>query len=696
MNREASPSGAYAEARAGPELKEYIVMEEELYDEFGNYIGPELRDDDDEGAVEEEEEDEDEYADDNAFPRGGEVGAGAMETDDGAAGGEADGAGRVVLHEDKRYYPTLGEVYGEEVETRVEEEDSQPITQPIVAPAAKHEFDLSEPPGATSYSPAFLASLLGCPGLVRNVAVVGALGHGKTALLDLLIEHTHPEMRAKGEAEGSAPKVEGAGDEARRRTQASLRAHDPGRVWLERRYLDARKDEQARGLSIKANPISLVLATSRAKSFALNLIDAPGHVCFADEGAAALRLADGVALCVDCVEGLLMPAERMVRQAVSEGLRVVLVLTKLDRLIVELRLPPADAYHKLRHTVAHVNALLREAALTAPAPAGGGARPPAPQVDPRDGSVLFSAAVYGVCFSLESFGALYAAQHSLVLDEAAFARRLWGDAWRLPSGVFVGKAPKAGAPRTFVELVLAPLYKLAALALSAPDADSLRAGLHAAGVGGQVDELALAYDPKPLLRAVLSAFVGPPTAFADACARHLPSPEAAAPAKVAAVYTGDQATAAGAGMLACDPAGPLVACVAKLVHEQTCERFDCLVRVLSGTLTPGMAVRVLGEGYCAEDEEDSAQRTVGELFLLQGRYRLPITSAPAGSWCLASGLDGSVLKSATIVDAHAAAPDIAICRPLRVAARSVLKVAIEPLRPSELPKMIDGVRKLCK
>jgi U5 small nuclear ribonucleoprotein component len=308
--------------------------------------------------------------------------------------------------------------------------------------------------------------------------------------------------------------------------------------------------------------------------------------------------------------------------------------------------------------------------------------------------------VYGACFSLQSFAALYAQAHGVSLDEAAFARRLWGDAYRRADGSFARTPPEGlgqgQAVRSFVELVLNPFYKLVSLALSAPDPQALREGLDAAGIGGLVPELALSYDPKPLLRAVLSAFCGAPSAVIDSVAQHLPSPEQAAARKVAAIYTGDLSTPAAQGMLACDAAGPLVVCVAKLVHCHTCERFDCLLRVLSGTLRTGMPIRVLGEAYCAEDEEDSAQRTVGELALLQGRYRLPLESAGAGSLCLASGLDLSILKTATLVDAHMAAPHVAICAPLRFAARAVLKVAIEPLRPSELPKMVAGVRKLCK
>lgn len=40
----------------------------------------------------------------------------------------------MVLHEDKKYYPSASEVYGEDVEALVQEEDAQPLTEPIIAP----------------------------------------------------------------------------------------------------------------------------------------------------------------------------------------------------------------------------------------------------------------------------------------------------------------------------------------------------------------------------------------------------------------------------------------------------------------------------------------------------------------------------------------------------------------------------------
>ena len=50
----------------------------------------------------------------------------------------------VILHEDKKYYPSASEVYGEEVETLVQEEDAQPLSEPIVAPVKVRKWTVEE------------------------------------------------------------------------------------------------------------------------------------------------------------------------------------------------------------------------------------------------------------------------------------------------------------------------------------------------------------------------------------------------------------------------------------------------------------------------------------------------------------------------------------------------------------------------
>ena len=83
-------------------------------------------------------------------------------------------------------------MYGQDVETLVHEEDTQPLTEPIIAPVKSRKWSVEEKDmPETRFDKAFLLNMAAFPQFVRNVAVVGHLHHGKTALLDTLVFETH-------------------------------------------------------------------------------------------------------------------------------------------------------------------------------------------------------------------------------------------------------------------------------------------------------------------------------------------------------------------------------------------------------------------------------------------------------------------------------------------------------------------------
>jgi U5 small nuclear ribonucleoprotein component len=51
--------------------------------------------------------------------------------------------------------------------------------------------------------------------------------------------------------------------------------------------------------------------------------------------------------------------EFILRHALQEGVTITLVVNKIDRLILELRLPPTDAYYKIKHTIEEINTFIR-------------------------------------------------------------------------------------------------------------------------------------------------------------------------------------------------------------------------------------------------------------------------------------------------------------------------------------------------
>lgn len=534
------------------------------------------------------------------------------------------------------------------------DEDDQPLELPIIKPVKNIKFEVGVKDSSTYVSTQFLLGLMSNPSLVRNVALVGHLQHGKTLFMDMLVEQTHHISTFDVNSEKHM------------------------------RYTDTRIDEQERRISIKAMPMSLVLEDSNAKSYLCNVMDTPGHVNFSDEMTAALRLADGAVLVVDAAEGVMVNTERAIRHAIQERLPIVVVINKVDRLITELKLPPNDAYYKLRYIIEVINNHISAVSSTA-----GGIQ----VIDPAAGNVCFASANAGWSFTLLSFAKLYVKLHGIPFDAGKFASRLWGDMYYHPdTRGFKRKPPASGGDRTFVQFVLEPLYKIYSQVIG-EHKKSVEATL--AELGVTLSNAAYRLNVRPLLRLACSAVFGSATGFTDMLVKHIPSAKEAAAKKVEHIYTGPKDSSVYDAMKDCDPSGPLMVNITKLYPKSDCSVFDAFGRVYSGEIQTGQTVRVLGEGYSPEDEEDMTVKEVTKLWVYQARYRVPISKAPAGSWVLIEGVDASIMKTATLCNVDFD-EDVYIFRPLRFNTLSVVKTATEPLNPSELPKMVEGLRKISK
>ncbi|KAK6509499.1 Elongation factor-like GTPase 1, variant 2 [Arthrobotrys musiformis] len=98
--------------------------------------------------------------------------------------------------------------------------------------------------------------------------------------------------------------------------------------------------------------------TPSLQDYLINLIDSPGHIDFSSEVSTASRLCDGALVLVDAVEGVCSQTVTVLRQTWLEHLRPVLVINKIDRLITEWKMSPAEANVHLGKLLEQVNAVM--------------------------------------------------------------------------------------------------------------------------------------------------------------------------------------------------------------------------------------------------------------------------------------------------------------------------------------------------
>lgn len=159
---------------------------------------------------------------------------------------------------------------------------------------------------------------------IRNFGVIAHVDHGKTTMSDSL-------LAASGII---SPSVAG---------QALA--------------LDSMKLEQNRQMTIRGANVTLFYETE-GKEYVINMIDTPGHIDFTGRVTRALRAIDGVVVVSDSVEGIMTQTETVTRQALEERVRPVLYINKIDRLVKELRLNPAEMQKWLSNIIAEFNRLI--------------------------------------------------------------------------------------------------------------------------------------------------------------------------------------------------------------------------------------------------------------------------------------------------------------------------------------------------
>src|ERR1700742_3808709 len=128
---------------------------------------------------------------------------------------------------------------------------------------------------------------------LRNIAIIAHVDHGKTTLVDKLLQQS------------------GAFRENQR---------------VAERVMDSNDLERERGITILAKATSVVWQDTR-----INIVDTPGHADFGGEVERILNMVDGAIVLVDAAEGVLPQTKFVVGKALARGLHPIVVVNKVDR-----------------------------------------------------------------------------------------------------------------------------------------------------------------------------------------------------------------------------------------------------------------------------------------------------------------------------------------------------------------------------
>jgi len=496
------------------------------------------------------------------------------------------------------------------------------------------------------------------PHNIRNMSVIAHVDHGKSTLTDSLVA-----------------------------AAGIIALEDAGNV----RLTDTRADEKERGITIKSTGISLyfqmppeygIPEKSDGREFLINLIDSPGHVDFSSEVTAALRVTDGGLVVVDVVEGVCVQTETVLRQALGERIVPVLTINKLDRGFLELQLEPEAMFQNFVRVIENANVIIstyRDELMGEVS------------VYSEKGTVAFSAGLQGWAFTLSKFARTYAKKFGV--DEKKMIERLWGDNFFDAEGKkwTSNNSSSTGKPlsRAFCKFILEPISQIFKAAMS-DDWPKLDKFLKSLEIVLNTEERNLT--GKKLLKNIMQKWLPADEALMEMMIKHLPSPAVAQRYRVENLYTGPMDDPTANSMRNCDAKGPLVMYISKMVPTSDRGRFYAFGRVFSGTIAQGQKIRILGSNYTHGSKEDLSVKNVQRIVIMMGRKTEPVESVPCGNTCALVGIDQFVTKTATLTTDEESHPIIT----MKFSVSPVVRVAVEPKNPADLPKLVEGLKRLSK
>merc|ERR1711991_34929 len=384
---------------------------------------------------------------------------------------------------------------------------------------------------------------------------------------------------------------------------------------------------------------------------------------------------------VDCVEGVCIQTETVLRQAVTERIKPVLFLNKIDRIFIETEIDFEDAYQNFRKIIESVNVIIntykdmekKEFA-----------------VDPLNGNVGFGSGAHAWGFTIKQFAEIYAKNSKV--DPNYYCQRFWGDYFFNPkTKKWAKKQLTKDHVRGFNHFIMAPIKKFIK-AMMEGKKKTINSYIKKMNI--DIPDEAEGLEGKPFMKAIMRTWLPAGDALLKMIIVHIPSPAEAQKYRFESLYTGDLKDPHAVAIRDCNQDGPLVLFVSKMVPANERGKFYAFGRVFAGKIASGQRVRIMGPNFDKDTNSDCYTKNVQRTVLMMDCYVEQIINVPAGNVVGLVGVDDVILKSATAVDdnAKAAAP----VKSMKFSVSPVVSVAVEPKNAQELPKLVEGLKKLSK
>lgn len=402
---------------------------------------------------------------------------------------------------------------------------------------------------------------------------------------------------------------------------------------------------------------------------------------------------------MDVVSGVSSQTETVLRQALTERIKPVLVINKIDRAILEQKLEPEKLYQRLKKIIEDVNNLI---SIYSGDHSDNDDKSDkifkCAYLDPTKGNVAFAAGRDGWSFTLSTFAKLYAKKSKQSFE--SLINKLWNNnffdssakKWRTYSK---SENNENEFQRGFNLYILDPLYKTLNICLENNfiEIEKLTEKLDINLKFKEEDKEKLT--GRDLMQYTMKKWLPAADAMLELIINHLPSPLVAQRYRCDNLYEGPLDDLAAIGIRECDMAGCLMIYISKQIPDNNDKtKFYAFGRVFSGTAESGMKVRIMGPDYKPNEQENGSLfiKNLTRCVCMVGDQAISMDKIPCGNIIALSGIDKYLTKSGTISNY-----DLALnIKTMKFSVSAVVRCAVEPQNPTDLNKFIEGLRRLCR